>query len=90
MSEDTIDSLKAQIENGKKGVDGLLAQLDAHKQLFNETLNASLSQRTHNILLTKQNQELINKVHSLNDEVAALKAKVASLEAAVAPSEAAA
>lgn len=62
-------ALKKQLENNGKGVEGLLCQLDAHKQMINEALTQSVGFRTQIILLQKQNKELSDKLALANKAV---------------------
>lgn len=53
--------LKQQADQNSAGIHGLLAQLDAHKAMLNESLTASLHLRTNMILVQKSNKELADK-----------------------------
>jgi uncharacterized protein YlxW (UPF0749 family) len=64
--------LKNQVQQGKAGVDGLLAQLDATKQMYNEGMNQQLQLRTSNIMLQKAAQELQAKVNEFQKQVDSL------------------
>lgn len=57
-----IFNLRKQIEQNQVGIDGLLAQLDAHKELLNESLNSGLQLRTNTLIARKQNMLLTNKL----------------------------
>lgn len=92
------NTLKQQMAANSQGVQGLLAQLDAHKQSLNEALNVGLNLRTNLIMFQKQNEQLVAKIqeqekqiNSLNQQLTDATAKIASLEqaAAVTPDSAA-
>jgi len=53
-----IETLKSQASNTSQGVNALLAQLDAHKQMLNDSLNTVVQLRTQLILCQKRNAEL--------------------------------
>lgn len=83
-----IEELKKQAAQNSQGVEGLLAQLDAHKQSLNEALNAGLNLRTNFIIVQKQAQNFANQLNeankqivSLNQQLSDANAKIASLEA---------
>jgi phosphate starvation-inducible protein PhoH len=59
------EELKRQFALNSQGVQGLLAQLDAHKQSLNEALNINLQLRTNLILFQKQNQEFTDQIKNL-------------------------
>ena len=72
---DELESLKKDLQQHKDGIDGLLAQLDAHKQMFNESLNSNLQLRAQNLLLQKQLNTLNEKLNAAQREVENLKPK---------------
>lgn len=57
--------LKDQLQNNSRGVENLLAQLDAVKSMFNESNTNCMILRTNNILLNKQVKTLTDKVEEL-------------------------
>ena len=68
MSEELLkenEALKKQLAQNQQGVEGLLAQLDAHKEHLNESLNSGLNMRTNVIYLKKQNNVLTAQVNEL-------------------------
>jgi chromosome segregation ATPase len=72
-----------EIKQLQDHVKGLSAQLDACKQMFNETSNANLNMRSHIIVLNQHIQEQDGKLKSLADanqnlikEVMELKSKL--------------
>jgi hypothetical protein len=69
VSQENI-ALKKQLENNAQGVQGLLAQLDAHKQMMNDSLNQGLALRTQLILLQNQNKQLNEHNTSLRQQLA--------------------
>lgn len=50
-------TLKKQVESLRTGIESLNAQLEAHKGMLNESLNASIQLRTNLVLLSKRLQE---------------------------------
>lgn len=65
-------NLKKQLEVNQAGIDGLLSQLDAHREQLNESLNSGLTMRTNVLFLKKQNQKLTNQLDSANKRIAEL------------------
>jgi len=63
-------NLKQQLENNSKGVESLLAHMDAHKQLLNEQLQNGLALRSNLILVQKRHQELETEVNDLKKKLA--------------------
>lgn len=61
--------LKKQLIEQNKGVEGLLAQLDATRQTLNEAMNGAITIRTHLSMAQKQNQELNNVIDALKKEI---------------------
>ncbi len=51
-------NLTQQIVNHSNGAEALMAQLEAHKGMLNESLTASLNLKTHIILLDKKIKRL--------------------------------
>ena len=72
--------LQKQVENHKLQINALLAQLDAHKQMFNETLGTSLQLRTNIIMLEKHTKELTDKLNAANETIRTLKDQLATKE----------
>lgn len=64
-----IEILKKQLSDQSKGVEGLLAQLEATRQTLTEAMNGAITIRTHLSMSQKQNQELNNLVDSLKKEI---------------------
>jgi len=62
----------------ENAIEGLLSQLDASKQLFNESLNSVFQFRTQCIHLQKENQKLANQVNQLKAELEKLREPQAS------------
>lgn len=76
MSQDlqnTIDSLNKQLAETNQGVQGLLAQLDAHKGMLSESIANNLQLRTNLVLFQKQNKDL-------NDNGLALRKQIEGLD----------
>jgi chromosome segregation ATPase len=80
--------LKAQMQQNQNGVDGLIAQLEAHKGMLGEQLNQGLALRAEMVRLNKQLQIVsadaqakAQQVESLTKQLADATAKVASLQA---------
>lgn len=83
-----IEELKKQSAQNAQGVEGLIAQLDAHKQSLNEALNVGLNLRTNFILVQNQAKKFANELNEANKQIASLNqqltdatAKIAALEA---------
>lgn len=62
--------LKDQLQNNSRGVESLLAQLEAVKAMLNDANTHAMILRTNNILLNKQLKTLSEQVESLNKELA--------------------
>lgn len=76
------DNLKKQLEANSNGVQTLLAQLDAHKQMLNEQFASSIQVRSNLVLyqkahkeVTDKNSELLKQIELLNKELEELKTK---------------
>lgn len=78
---DTLMSKVTELENElkqyKDGVNSLSAQLEAHKQMLNESLNTILQLRTNVLLVQKHLSETIGKSQQVEKE---LKEKLALCE----------
>lgn len=75
MSEDLmskVTELQNELKQYKAGVDSLSAQLDAHKQMLNESLNSILQLRTQNIMMQKHSTDVTLKNNQLTQDVARL------------------
>jgi hypothetical protein len=59
----------------QSAIDGLLSQLDAAKQMYNESMNTMFQLRTQAIQMDKINKELHKKVKELEDKLANVQAK---------------
>jgi len=84
MSDDLmskVTELQNQVNQYKNTLDAVGAQLDAHKQMLNESLNSILQLRTHNIMLQKQLNESATKCKNLEDEVDRLTKELADCKA---------
>lgn len=85
------ETLKNQAAQSAQGVQALLAQIDAHKQMLNEATQGSANVRTHLILFQKANQELNAKIEALTKQLSDATARIVELEKpvelSVAPSE---
>lgn len=82
------EQLQNELNQHKQAVDGLLAQLDATKAMFNDTMNSNLQLRTNQIMLQKEcqklNTQLADKdkqIESLNQQLNDATAKLAEKEA---------
>jgi hypothetical protein len=62
-------NLTQQVINHSQGAEALMAQLDAHKGMLNESLTASLQLKAHALLLEKQSKRLQDVVDELNKQV---------------------
>ena len=72
MMQKEIDSLKLELANVKQGIDGLLSQIDAHREQLNESLNSGLTMRTNVIFLKKQNNKVTAELNAEKEKLAAL------------------
>lgn len=70
--------LKDQLQNNARGIENLLAQLDACKAMINESNSNCMILRTNNILINKQVKTLSEQVESLNKQLADANAKLAT------------
>ena len=76
MSQEIIDKLtkerdeaQAQVKQTTQGIQGLQAQLEAMKQMFNEGVNAQMIVRAQSVLFQKQATELSETVRNLQKEL---------------------
>ena len=67
------ETLKQQMMQNSQGIHGLLAQVDAYKGELADARTISLQLRTNLIMFQKSNNELVEKVKSLEAEVAKFK-----------------
>lgn len=77
-----IAKLQQELFQKDQGLEGLLAQLDAHKALINESLSASLLLKANQILGQKQNQKLVDTISSLQKQLEDATTKITELESA--------
>lgn len=101
MSEQTIEQMKAELDQAKNNFKGLCAQLDATKQMMNEQLASNLQLRSTIIIFQNAHKENMDECAKLKTENEALKDqilkqgednqvlrdKIAILEAPVTPIE---
>lgn len=73
-----ITELENELKQYKDGLNSLSAQLEAHKQMLNESLNTILQLRTNILLVQKHLTETILKSQETEKD---LKEKLASCEA---------
>jgi|HubBroStandDraft_1064217.scaffolds.fasta_scaffold298424_3 chromosome segregation ATPase len=71
------EGLKQQLAQNGRGVEGLLAQLDAAKQVIQEHINNSLGLRTNLILFDKQTKQLNAHIENSNKQIASLNQQLA-------------
>jgi uncharacterized coiled-coil DUF342 family protein len=90
MSEDLmskVTELQNELKQYKEGVNSLSAQLEAHKQMLNESLNTILQLRTNILLVQKHLTDTIGKSmedkKELEEKLAACEAKCAEGNAVV-------
>lgn len=67
--------LNKQLESHKVAIDGLNAQLDAVKQMFNEASNSNLLLRANSIMFQKQIKELFDLLQEKDKIIEELKGK---------------
>lgn len=80
MSDATIEQVKNELEQTKTHMKGVVAQLEAIKQMYNESLQSAIQLRSNVILFQQANQELNQENHVLKDQLAALQPVVVSQE----------
>lgn len=80
---DEINSLKTQLDQKEQAINGLLAQLDAHRGVMNESLNASLQLRTNFVVIQKNNLELNQKLSAANERIKELEKQNATDQVSV-------
>lgn len=68
--------LKAQAAQNSVGIQGLLTQLDVHKQMVSEQVNGAIFLRTQIAMLQKENKELNAKLEALNKQLEEANAKL--------------
>lgn len=71
------NNLKATLQNNANGIQTVLAQLDAHKQMINENNQIGVNLRTNIILFQKQNEMLNEQLKIANSKIVELEAKIA-------------
>lgn len=74
MSEPLQNPLRPQLDNAQMQIKNLAAQLEATKQMINESLTSSLQLRSSLVLMQQANQELGQKNAALTNELTNLKA----------------
>lgn len=77
-----IETLKQQAINNSQGVNGLLAQLDAHKNMLSESITSVLHLRTNLILFEKSNKEIAERNSELKKSLEEAHKRIAELELA--------
>jgi len=83
MSQDVIDQLTAdkealqkQMNGAQDAFNGLIAQLDASKQMFNDSLASCLQLRTNSIMLQKHGEKLAAQLAEKDKTIEALNAQL--------------
>lgn len=76
------EELKKLNEAHEQTVNGLVYQLDAHKQMLNENLQISLNLRTNLCMFQKEYQKLQVQVADLTKQLADANAKIVELSKA--------
>jgi chromosome segregation ATPase len=81
--QNEIDRLRQELASKDAGIEGLLSQVDAHREQLNESINAMMPLRTNVIHLKK----LYNKLHGEHEALKATaevaQKRVAELEEAL-------
>ncbi len=72
--------LQNELDQAKLTIKGLNAQLEATKQIANESLASNLQLRTNVVLFQQANQELNQEIHVLKDKLVALQPVVTNQE----------
>lgn len=84
MSDDLmskVTELQNQVKQLENFVQGLSAQLEAHKQMLNESLNNVLQLKAHNLMVQKQLNDSMAKCNGLEKELAECKTKCETKDA---------
>ena len=79
------NQLKAQATQNSRGVQGLLAQMDAYKDQLSESMGTALNLRTSLIMFQKQNKEYETHVGQLNKRIEELTKKLEEANKDAAP-----
>ena len=66
------ENLKQQLSNNTQGINSLVAQLEAHKQSLNDSLNLGLQLRTNLIMFQKANKELTDSLATQKQQIDSL------------------
>jgi len=77
------EELQKEITTLKDQIKGVQAQLNASKQMFNETLEVNLNLRTNIILYQQAHQESLDKNKTLMDSVSTLSNEILELKAKI-------
>ncbi len=78
--QNEIDRLRQELVNKDAGVEGLLSQLDAHREQLGESINAMMPLRTNIIHIKKQYNKLHGEHEALKKTLEAAQKRVAELE----------
>lgn len=65
---DENDTLKKSNESFKQTNNGLVIQLDAHKQMINDLLQSNLTLRTHSLAYQQEMQNLNNQINEMKSK----------------------
>lgn len=84
MSE---QNLQAQLDQAVSQGNGLVAQLDAHKQMLSEVIGSGLNLRATLLLVQKNNEELSAKIGELNKTIEGLNQELADAKAKLEPAQ---
>jgi chromosome segregation ATPase len=70
-----IDDLKTQLAGKDSAIDGLLSQMDAHREVLNESMNTAMNLRTNVIHVKKANQKVAVELDKEKKQYASLQAE---------------
>ncbi len=83
MSEVTIETVQKELVQANNNIKGLIAQLEASKQMLNEQLASNLQLRTNMHMFNQANQEFVKDNSKLKQEADNLKQHIITLVAKV-------
>ncbi len=75
-----VTSMENELAQAKSQIKGLIAQLDAAKQMVNEGMSTSLQLRTNMVMFQQAHQEQCKTIADLKTEIEGLRKQVEMLE----------
>jgi chromosome segregation ATPase len=70
-----IDDLKVAALGKDAALEGMLSQIDAHREVLNEHMNTNMNLRTNVIHVKKANQKVVQELHAEKTKSASLLAQ---------------